>query len=94
MKISSDAATRNNLYYRKRIAFTTKQAPAFTMSDRDFRNDGGSNKPTFLMNMPSYMRMAYPFLSLNDTSYERLFVKFKNPSDTVLLKEFIRYTKD
>jgi hypothetical protein len=94
MKISSDAASNNNKYYRKRIAFTTKQAPAFTMSDRDFRNDGGASNPTFLINMPSYMRMASPFLSLNDISYERIFVKFKNPKDVSLLKEFVRYTRD
>lgn len=80
-----------NKYYRKRPLFTTTQAPAFTMKDRD--TSGGSNAPAYLMSLPSYNRMNSPTGSLNDTKWERLFVKFKDPENTAVIKEFIRECK-
>lgn len=45
------------------------------------------------MSLPSYNRMNGPTGSLNDTMYERLFVKFKDPENSEMIKNFIKEAK-
>lgn len=45
------------------------------------------------MSLPSYNRMNGPTGSLNDTRWERLFVKFKDPENTEIIDDFIRDCK-
>ena len=80
-----------NKYFRKRPLFTTTSAPAFTMKDRT--PSGKSNSPAYLMSLPSYNRMVGPTGSVNDTMYERLFVKFKDPENSEMVKNFIKEAK-
>jgi len=74
-----------NKYFRKRPLFTTSSAPAFSMKDRTPAGKGGNN-PAFLMSLPSYNRVNGPTGSLNDTKFERLFVKFKDPENTAMIE--------
>lgn len=45
------------------------------------------------MSLPSYNRMNSPTGSMNDTKWERLFVKFKDPENTAVIKKFIQECK-
>jgi hypothetical protein len=91
MQVFSSADSVPNKYYRKRPLFTTSQAPAFTMSDRDF--EGGNNDPAYLVSLPSYTRMSSPTGSVNDTRWERLFIRFKNPDDKAAVTQFVQTAK-
>ena len=62
-------------------------------SKKGFKWQGSGNDATNLMSIPSYMRMINPYMSLNETKWERLLVKFKDPSDRTVTKEFIKRLK-
>ena len=55
--------------------WTTKQAPYFSMRDRDI----GPN--SFLMSLPAYNRMANLYRSVEDLRYAKIAIKFKNPKN-------------
>jgi len=61
------------------------------MTDRDF--EGQNNDPAYLVSLPSYTRMSSPTGSVNDTRWERLFIKFKDPNDKEAVKEFVQTAK-
>jgi ABC-type lipoprotein release transport system permease subunit len=90
--MSDDLEERNNTYHRKRPLWTAAQAPAFTMKERSGQFGSGSES-TFLMSLPSYNRLYDPRVSLNDTKWERLFIKFKDQNDEEVVKNFIDEVK-
>tara|TARA_B110000285_G_scaffold221609_1_gene274797 strand:- start:430 stop:768 length:339 start_codon:yes stop_codon:yes gene_type:complete len=85
----SSAATKTNRYYRKRILWTAKQAPSFTMRDRK----NSAHNPTLMVSLPVYVRMMDPAMSINGTSFERIVVKLKNPESKEDIKSLIQQTK-
>ena len=74
------------MYYRKRPLWTAAQAPRYTMRARSQRND----KPSFVMNLASYNRLASPFSSITETRYRELAIKFKDPKDKEKVQAFVR----
>ena len=54
------------------------------MRNREIR---GSN--SLVMSIPSFNRIANPFTSLNQTRYDQLAIKFKDPSNKKLAQAFI-----
>jgi len=60
---------------------------------KDRTPSGKNNNPAFLMSLPSYNRMNGPTGSVNRTMYERLFVKFKDPENSEMIKNFIKEAK-
>jgi len=73
----------NSKYYRKRPIWTMKQVPYFNMKDRNTKgqnlNKGGST--SFVMNVPSYNRMISGTSSLNETVWQTLIIKLKQPEN-------------
>jgi len=76
------------MYFRKRPIFLAKSMPYFRMQDR---STGGN--PAFLLSIPSMNRMINPFMSINQSRYESLFVKFNNPTDRNAVQNFINDCK-
>lgn len=83
----SNTKSKTNKYYRKRPLWTANQAPAYTMRDRSAGN------PAFVMNLPSYVRMLDPFISINETKWERVFVRMKDPANKTATDKLITYAK-
>mmetsp|Transcript_5162 Transcript_5162/g.7939 ORF Transcript_5162/g.7939 Transcript_5162/m.7939 type:complete len:207 (+) Transcript_5162:2498-3118(+) len=83
VQVYSNSASKDNLYYRRRAVWTAKQAPGFTMRDRA----GGT--PTLAVSLPSYARMTEPNSGLNDTVWERMYIKLKDPSNTDDIKKVL-----
>lgn len=55
--------------------------------------DRNAGNPAFAMNLPSYVRMLDPFISINETKWERVFVKMKNPANKTATDRLITYAK-
>ena len=92
-QVYSSSSSKPNMYFRKRPMWTTKQAPYFSMRDRDL----GRN--SFLMSLPAYNRMANPYRSVDDLRYAKIAIKFKNPEDGDTVQRFVtscksRFTPD
>lgn len=62
------------------------------MKDRGGSNTGSN--PTFMMALPSFMKMEDPFTSLNDTKFERLFLALNDPDDKEAISNLILDFKD
>jgi len=69
--MESTAKKTPNKYYRKRPAWTMKNAAAFTMRDRAATN----NDATVLLSIPVFNSLVSPTQSLNDTTWERIMIK-------------------
>ena len=85
----TSAQNKTNRYYRKRILWTAKQAPAFTMRDRK----NNAHNPTVLVSLPVYNRMIDPAMTLNKTTWERVIIKLKDPENKVHIKKIIADAK-
>jgi hypothetical protein len=55
----------------------------FTMRDLD---QGASKKVSLVMNLPSFNRLYNPFMSLNQTRFKSLAIKFKDPSNKKIVQ--------
>ena len=73
---SLDSLSKPNKYYFKRPAFTMKNSPFFEMNDRN-RWNGGST----VMSITAYHRMVKNQFSINETSYDTLIIKLKEPAN-------------
>ena len=85
----TSSKNKTNRYYRKRLMWTTNTAPCFTMRDRA---DNGHNSVA-LMSLPSYNRMIDPASSINQTKWERVLIKLKDPTNKSHIKKIIRDAK-
>lgn len=85
----TSSKNKTNRYYRKRLMYTTASAPCFTMRDRDV---SGSH-PVALVSIPSYNRMIDPAMSINQTKWERLIIKLKDPTNKDHIKKIIKDSK-
>jgi hypothetical protein len=81
----TNSKNKTNRYYRKRLIWTASQAPCFTMRDRATPNQN----PVALVSLPSYNRIMDPALSINSTTWERVIIKLKDPTNKVNIKMII-----
>jgi hypothetical protein len=79
-----------NKYYLKRPAFTMKQAPYFGMKDR---RGGKGGTASVVMNVPSFNRMMSNTKSLNETVWETLLIKMRDPKNTEHIQQVIETMK-
>lgn len=75
MLYSVDPKNKTNLnpqrYYKKRVLWTTNQAPKLNMKDRT------NDRQNAIMNLPQHLNMFGPWKSLNETWYRCLFINWK-----------------
>lgn len=77
-------------YYQSRALFTTKQAPAFIMTDRE--KSGAADGNSFysaLTSFPMYAKYA-KVESVRTTQFERLMIMMKDPKDKDSVGKFLR----
>ena len=84
---SDDAKRRRNALYRKRPKWIARQSPTFAMRDRvEFL---GSGQQAIIMSVPSFNDMISPHESLNNTYWQKLNVKLKDPSNSEHIKRLV-----
>ena len=91
MLLQTYTSSRNktNRYYRKRLIWTASQAPCFTMRDRATNNQN----PVALVSLPSYNRIMDPAMSINQTTWERVIIKLKDPTNKDHIMRIIKDCK-
>ena len=80
-----------NLYYQVRNIFNNDRAPGFTMYELPSQRQ--RNRNSLLTSVPMLSKYA-GYSTVKDVSYERLVVKFKNPSDSALIEAFLKDCKN
>ena len=84
---SDDTNLRRNSLYRKRPKWIARQAPTFKMRDRyEFLGNG---EQAIIMSVPSFNDMISPHESVNNTYWQKLNVKLKEPSNREHIKRLI-----
>lgn len=84
---SDDVKRRRNTLYRKRPKWIARQSPTFKMRDRaEFL---GSSQQAIIMSVPSFNDMISPHESLNNTYWQKLNVKLKDPSNSEHIKRLV-----
>lgn len=74
-------------YFKMRNLFNAKQAPAFTMPDRESQNSVSAY--TALTSLPMFSKYAN-MKSTKETLYERLMIKMKDQNDVQGVKDLLK----
>ena len=83
IQTKSSDKTKRSRYFQKRALWTANKAPGFTMTDRKKR---GSNQ-CLLVSFPVYNSMISSHRGLNDTLWERVMIKLKEPDNTKHIRD-------
>ena len=75
LTMESSVPQKPGKYFQKRPAWTMFNAPAFTMKDKNFRG----RTPVLMVSLPEFNSRISKTFNMNDTMFERVFVKLKDP---------------
>lgn len=84
---SNNIEVRTNKLYLKRPKWIARQSPTFRMRDRSDLLGGG--KQSLIMSVPSFNDMISHHESLDNTYWQKLSVKLKEPSNREHIKKFV-----
>ena len=87
----TSSKNKTNRYFRKRLMWTASSAPCFTMRDRSAIDN--QQNAVAVVSIPSYNRMIDPAVSINQTKWERLIIKLKDPTNKDHIKKIIMESK-